>query len=452
MRSLRRLLFTLAVLSWAAFTASAQEVTAQIRGTVADATGAGVPGAEVKATNSLTQISKTANSSNDGSFEFLNLPVGRYDVSVTKSGFRSFTSRNIQLELNQIYNLPVKLEVGQVSESVQVEAQPVQVETTNTQLDTVVQAQQIVDIPLNGRNWTQLQQLTPGVVASSDRFGTYATNGSQSQQNSFLINGADAIDLPLNTPTIIPSPDAIGEFNLVTSSINPEYGRNSGGVLNAIIKSGTNQIHGDAFEFYRDTFLDGRNFFQNTRAVFHQNQFGGTRGRPGDREPHLLLPVVSGHARPLAAGRRTGDGVHPGSAQRRLPEPGHLHRHLAHRADRRERGHRLPPARRLRRIFPTGHIPAADVNPISQKLLSYVPLPNFGTQSVHVQPHYYPRAGSGHRARGPHHGARRHLVHRLLGQHPDHRRAAVHGLHAAGLRRYQSALLHADHGRPGPTR
>lgn len=177
--------------------ASAQEVTAQIRGTVVDATGSAIPGAAVRATNVLTQVSRTAVSSADGTFEFLNLPVGRYDVSVTKSGFRSFTSRNIPLELNQIYNVPVTLEVGQVSESVQVEANPVQVETTNTQLDTVVQSQQILDIPLNGRNWTQLQQLAPGVVASSDRFGTYATNGSQSQQNSFLINGADAIDLAL---------------------------------------------------------------------------------------------------------------------------------------------------------------------------------------------------------------------------------------------------------------
>lgn len=366
-------------------TSSAQEVTAQIRGTVVDATGAGIPGAEVKATNVLTQIARTATSGPSGSFEFLNLPVGRYDVTVTKAGFRSFTSRNINLELNQVYNVPVTLEVGQVSESVQVEAHPVQVETTNTQLDTVVQSQQILDIPLNGRNWTQLQQLAPGVVSSSDRFGTYATNGSQSQQNSFLINGADAIDLPLNTPTVIPSPDAIGEFNLVTSSINPEYGRNSGGILNAIIKSGTNQFHGDAFEFYRDTFLDGRNFFQNTSPVFHQNQFGGTIGGPIFKNHTFFFASYQGtRARsPQAGGQVTvftqdqRNGYFPSLATSTATSPIPL---LG------ESGATYAAGTAYKTLFPTGHIPAADLNPIAQKLLSYVPLPNFGSNLYTFNP------------------------------------------------------------------
>src|SRR5207245_2712236 len=123
--------------------------------------------------------------------------------------------------------------------------------------------------------------LQPGVMSSSDRFGTnFATNGSQTQQNSYLINGQDSNDLPLNTPLIIPSPDAIAEFNLVTNTINPEYGRNSGAILNAVIMSGSNSFHGDAFDFYRDTFLNTKNFFQKTPAIFHQNQFGGTIGGP----------------------------------------------------------------------------------------------------------------------------------------------------------------------------
>ena len=119
------------------------------------------------------------------------------------------------------------------------------------------------------------------MVASSDRFASnYATNGSQSQQNSYLINGTDSNDLPLNTPLILPSPDAIQEFRMITNTINPEYGRNSGAILDAVIKSGTNQFHGDAFEFYRDTFLNTHNFFQNSAPVFHQNQYGGTIGGP----------------------------------------------------------------------------------------------------------------------------------------------------------------------------
>src|SRR5205823_2974577 len=157
------------------------------------------------------------------------LPVGTYKLSASKTGFKSFETSNITLVLNQTYFQKIALQVGQVSETITVEANSAQVETTSIQLSSVISGEKIVDMPLNGRNWIQLQQLQPGVVGQSDRFGSnYATNGSQSQQNSYLINGTDANDLPLNSPLVIPSPDAIAEFNLVTNTINPEYGRNSG--------------------------------------------------------------------------------------------------------------------------------------------------------------------------------------------------------------------------------
>src|SRR5260370_16516195 len=124
--------------------------------------------------------------------------------------------------------------------------------------------------------------MAPGVMASNDRFGnSYATNGSQTQQNSYLINGLDSNDIALNTPNFIPSPDQIQEFNLITSTINPEYGRNTGGILNVVYKSGTNQWHGGIFDFYRDTFLNSRGYFSAAQPpLFHQNQFGGTIGGP----------------------------------------------------------------------------------------------------------------------------------------------------------------------------
>ena len=156
------------VLSW---NLPAQETVAHIRGTVTDPSGAGVPGADVKATNTQTHVAATVPSKDDGSYEFLSLAPGTYDVTVSKAGFRTSTAHNVTLTLNQIYNLPMALEVGQVTESVQVESNPVQVETSTTQLATIIDAKQIVDLPLLGRNWTQLQQLIPGVVASSDRFG-----------------------------------------------------------------------------------------------------------------------------------------------------------------------------------------------------------------------------------------------------------------------------------------
>lgn len=275
------LLFTTALLLLAAPQASAQNLYGTIRGTVVDPSGAVVPGATVTLTNAGTGITKSLTTGADGTFEFVNLLApGDYDVNVTKTGFRAFTSQNIRLNVNQVFVVSAALEVGNVSQTVTVEATSAQIDTTTMQLGTTITGTTIVDLPLNGRNFTQLQQLEPGVAAASDRFMTYSTNGAETQQNSFLVNGVDTNDLPLNTPAILPSPDAIGQFRMVTSTLNPEYGRNSGAILNAIVKSGTNGFHGDAFEFYRDTFLDARSFFQATTAPFQQNQFGGTLGGP----------------------------------------------------------------------------------------------------------------------------------------------------------------------------
>jgi Carboxypeptidase regulatory-like domain len=262
------------------YVAKADNLYARIQGTVTDPSGAALSGIKLTATNVGTNISYDTQSQSDGSYVFLNLPVGTYKVVVTNSGFRSFTASGITLVLDQVYALNIKMELGQISEQVIVEASNVQVETANTQLGTVISGDTIVDMPLNGRNWTQLQLLEPGVMSSNDRFGTYSTNGSQTQQNSFLINGQDSNDLPLNTPLIIPSPDAIAEFSMVTDTINPEYGRNSGAIMNAAIKSGTNSFHGSAFNFYRDTSLNTKDFFTHKAAIFHQNQFGGTIGGP----------------------------------------------------------------------------------------------------------------------------------------------------------------------------
>jgi hypothetical protein len=355
--------------------ACAQELTASIRGTITDASGAAVEGAEVKATSQETQVVTAVPTKADGSFAFLHLSVGTYDVSVNKTAFRSYTARNVIVTLNAIYDLAVKLEIGPLRQAIEVQADPVQVETNTTQLGTLVGSQQIVDLPLNGRNWIQLQQLAPGVVSTSDRFATnYATSGSQSEQNSYLINGMDTTDLVLNAPLVIPSPDSIGEFNLVTSSINPEYGRNSGGILNAVIKSGTNSFHGSAFEFYRDTFLDDRNFFQLTKPLYHQNQFGGTLGGPVVRNHTFFFFSYQG-TRAVTPGaglttvfsqdQRNGNFPDIASSTGNSPFP------LVG-----DSGATYAAGTPYDIIFPTGHIPAVDLNSISEKLLSYVPLPN----------------------------------------------------------------------------
>jgi len=357
--------------------ASAQEVYAQIQGTVTDPSGAVVQGAEVTATSLESGQNTTVDTGADGTFRFLKLAVGSYDVGIDKDGFALYKESAIVLQLNQVYEISASLVIGKIDESVEVHANVAQVDASTSQLGTVVDTQKIVDLPLNGRNWTQLQQLAPGVVSASDRNGTYATNGSQSQQNSYLIDGADSMDLQRNLPSVVPSPDAIREFNLIDSSISPEYGRNSGGILNAVLKSGTNEFHGSAFEFYRDNFLNGRNLFQQSAPAFHQHQFGGTLGGPiridrtfvflSYQGTRFRMPQsgVSGQSSVFTQDQRNGyfPDLAASSATSPVPLVG-------------ENGETFAAGTPYSEIFPTGHIPQADFNPISSKLLGYVPLPN----------------------------------------------------------------------------
>src|SRR5271169_2710878 len=210
-----------------------------IRGVVSDSTGAVIAGVKLTATNVATNISVSATSKADGSYEFLQVQTpGSYKVTTTQAGFKSYEANDLHLGLNQIFVLNITLELGAVSQQVTVEAAPVQVEKTSIESGATLNANQLVDIPLNGRNWVQLQQTLPGVVATADSRGNFATNGSQPDQNSYLINGIDSNDLPLNTALVVPSPDAIAEVRMITNTINPEYGRNSGAIMDAVTKSG----------------------------------------------------------------------------------------------------------------------------------------------------------------------------------------------------------------------
>jgi len=406
--------------------AYADNLYASIRGTVTDPSGAALTGVVVSATNTDTGIETKVTTSQSGSYVFPQLAIGNYRISITAPNFKTFQASGIHLDLDQVYSLNAKLELGAISEAIQVEANPVQVETTSMQLGTVVTGNQIEDMPLNGRNWVQLMQLEPGVQSSSDRFGTgaYSTNGSETQSNSFLINGTDSNDVAINTPLVTPSPDAIGEFSLVTSTINPEYGRNSGAIVNAAIKSGTNQFHGDVFEFYRDTFLDAKSWFESKPSPFHQNQYGGTIGGPvvkdraffffsyqGRRattpEPFTVPTVYTGSGTAGAAGatgERAGDFsalppfYSPTSPNGPLPNGSPCPASSSDPTGQTSEGpfgpHALPFATSGGSAgtpacvaFPTGTLGLTDLNSLALKLVNqYVPTVNAGGNEYQFNP------------------------------------------------------------------
>jgi hypothetical protein len=261
--------------------AKADELYGRVRGVATDPSGATLPGVQLKLTNTGTGKSSELVSGPDGNFVFINLIPGDYSLKATKPSFKTFEVVHIPITQNQIYVQNVVMELGTISETVEVAANQAQVEQTSIQLTSEIDAKTITDLPLINRNWVSLQQTLPGVVTADTRFGNnFATNGSQAQQNSYLVNGNDFNDLPLNSPLTPPNPDTIAEVKMVTSSLNPEFGRNSGAVLNAVTKSGTNSIHGTGFWFYRDSFLQTKNFFQLKPPPIHQNQYGGTIGGP----------------------------------------------------------------------------------------------------------------------------------------------------------------------------
>lgn len=259
----------------------AQVTTATIHGTVTDSTGAVVPGANITVLNTSTGVRSTAKTDSRGYYAVPELQVGGpYRVTIAAPGFSAFQTESLMLNVNDNRDVDGKLQVGSSAQTVQVQANAVQVETSETQLKTDIGGKEITQLPLLGRDASQLEKTTPGVVESSDRFGNFSSNGSQTTQSSFLLDGADINDSSLQNLGIVVNPDALYEEAIVTSTLNPEYSRNSGAVVNQTLKTGTNAFHGNAFEFYRDTFLNNGSYFSAVRPQFHQNLYGGTFGGP----------------------------------------------------------------------------------------------------------------------------------------------------------------------------
>ena len=274
-------------------TALAQTSTAAINGTIQDATGAVIPEAEIVLTNVETGVERRTLSNTVGNYVILHIPPGSYVIDVTREGFSVARDDEVNLEVNQTATYNFTLAVGATTETITVEAVGAEIESSTSELGTVIGNQEVVDLPLNGRNFTQLITLTPGVspVSVAQNRGGFGTNpvgsfsfpsinGQINRSNVFTLDGINNVGSHVNTYAVAPIVDAIQEFKVQSHNDQAEFGGGVGGVINVVTKSGTNEVHGTAWEFLRNDALDARNPFFRTVTPFRQNQFGATIGGP----------------------------------------------------------------------------------------------------------------------------------------------------------------------------
>ena len=280
-------------------------VSASISGTVTDPSGAVVAGATVTATNVDTGVVTTQPTNAQGFYSFQSLAVGKYRIDVAQSGFKNYSETGLVLDVNQALVEDVKMQVGQGTEKVEVSGTALHVDTASTQLGEVITDKEMTDVPLVTRSYTDLLSLQPGVISSpSGMTGAYAgpfisagfaappvsgdldsgalsVNGMRESENGFILNGMLVQEIGFSGAGAIPNLDSLAEFRILTNNADAEYGNYSGGQINVVTKSGTNNFHGSAFEFLRNTDFDAANYFASgARSAYHQNQFGGTFGGP----------------------------------------------------------------------------------------------------------------------------------------------------------------------------
>ncbi|MGA7524615.1 MAG: TonB-dependent receptor [Acidobacteriaceae bacterium] len=271
--------------------AHSQAINAQILGTVVDTTGALIPNATIEAKNTGTGLGRTVTSSATGDYVIPSLPVGTYTLTVVAKGFKTYTQSGIALVAGQQARVVVTLQVGSATQTVQVAANALQVNTTSASLRTEISTTQLQQLPLNTRDTLQLITLVPGVgdatlpaAVTNQRDGpTFSVNGSRINGSEVELDGAILVTGLYNRPVNLPNPDSIGEFSLLTSNYSAEFGHASGGAFVAVSKAGTNTFHGSAWEFLRNDALDARNWFAPAPAAkptLKQNQFGVAGGGP----------------------------------------------------------------------------------------------------------------------------------------------------------------------------
>jgi hypothetical protein len=310
---------------------SAQTTTGAITGTVTDPSGAAIPNVKVTVTNTATNVTNARQSNDAGVYNFPFLPIGDYTVAAEAQGFKKSVIGPFRLEVNQIARVDPKLEVGALTESVEIRDVAPVLQTETTQTGSVLSSTKLTEIPLNGRNFANLALMVPGSISTNpqnmstssrttDQGGRPYVNGNREQTNNFLLDGIDINDSIDNRIVYQPNVDALEEVKVLTGNAPAEFGNAAGAVVNAQIKSGTNQVHGNAFEFLRNEKLDANDFFNNRsnapKRAFRRNIFGGTLGGPIVRNKAFFFMDYEGTRQrdsgsslatvPLAA-YRTGD-------------------------------------------------------------------------------------------------------------------------------------------------
>ncbi|HMJ60820.1 MAG TPA: TonB-dependent receptor [Bryobacteraceae bacterium] len=361
----------------------AQTSTGEMSVTVLDASGAVVPNAAVVITGSDTgNTLRTLRANDRGLAPVPLLPPGKYDVTTSAQGFKTSIRRAVQVSVGDVVSVTVMLETGSSTQSVTVTAQAPLVEDKSATLAQVVSQKQLIDLPLNGRNYLAVANLTAGAIPSTgSRDQTFSAYGNTGLQNAFLLDGARNENylrgLDNRTRDMVRPPlDALSEFTVQTSNFSAEFGAAAGGVVNAITKSGTNELHGSAYEFLRNDRLDAINFFAQTKPLLVRNQYGGSLGGPVKKDKAWLFGAYEGyHNRSESASTSTVPTV----AQRggnfgatAIFDPATT---------------RLNPsgAGYIRDQFAGNAIPATKLNPIGVSLLNRYPLANVaGSNTLYI--------------------------------------------------------------------
>jgi hypothetical protein len=392
-------LAVVALLTLGSRLALGQGTGGRILGRVADPTGAVLANVRVTLVNEATAVSRDTKTNDSGDYVLVEVPVGTYRLEFDLTGFKKNVRRGVTVELNQVVTLNMTMQLGEAKEVVEVTSEAPIVDTTSTQLGAVVNDRSVSQLPLNARDTYQLLQLQPGVqsqlgnplIYGSDKAGAVSVNGGRGRSNNFTVNGGDANDQFVNLPTVQPTPDSIQEFRVLTNTFDAEYGRNSGSVVNVVTKSGTNALHGDVYEFFRNTVLNARNYFESVRPQFQQNQFGGTIGGPIKKDQTFFFASYEGRrvrqpttfpvVTPPSNAERNGDFSAGGGFTGSISDP-FFASVLAGRPGclqgiAKENGQAPAAGLLYTQIFPNSQVPIACMDPVAVNLMNlYVPPPN----------------------------------------------------------------------------